>query len=189
MRARERGQVLPLMAVVIVVAGGVCVAAGKLGGRAVEAAQAATAADAAALAGAAAGRGAAEEAAEANGGRLTAMESAGTDTRVSVSVAGRVSASARARRSGGTGGGPAPAMRAALARAAQLVGGPVPIVAPSPDEHGSGDATTRHERGLAVDVPPSFAARLAPVAAAAGLCRPYADVHPSHFEVCPHRLP
>ena len=189
MGAREEGQILPLVALVIVLAGLACVAAGKLGGKAVGQARAATAADAAALAGAAAGREAAAAAAAANGGRVTNMEGRGADTRVVVMLPGGASASARARRTGGGGGGPAPALRAALARAAQLVGTPVPTVPPPPGGHGPGDAATRHERGLAVDVPPSFVATLAPVASGAGLCRPYPDDHPVHFEVCPFRLP
>lgn len=189
MRARERGQVLPLMAMVVVLVGLVCLAAGKLGGKAVEKAQADTAADAAALAGAAGGRVAADEAAEANGGRVTRMETAGADTRVVVERPGGASASARARRSGSPTTGPAPALRAALARAAQLLGGPVPTLPPADGGHGPGDAADRHGRGLAVDVPPSFAAPLAAVAAGAGLCRPYPDDHPVHFEVCPYRLP
>ena len=185
MHRRERGQVLPLLTVVIVVAGVVSLAAAKVGGRAVEEAQAATAADAAALAGAAAGADAAEEAAEANGARLTRMETAGADSRASVSFGDGAGASARARRSGDGGGGPAPALRAALARAAQLAGGPVPTVPPAPGGPAPGDSAARHERGLAVDVPPSFVPSLLPVAAGAGLCRPYPETHPAHFEVCP----
>ncbi|MGI8686869.1 MAG: hypothetical protein ACR2MO_17560 [Acidimicrobiales bacterium] len=192
-RGQERGQVLPLVTLVIVAAGLVCLAAGKLGGAAVARAQAATAADAAALAGVAAGRAAAVEAAAANGGTVTDYKEAGADARVEVEV-GRATATARARRSGGgstgaTAGGPAPAMRAALARAAQVLGRTVAVVAPRPDAIEPGDAEARHERGLAVDVPASFVATLAPVAAGAGLCQPYPTVHPVHFEVCGYRLP
>jgi hypothetical protein len=162
-----------------------------VGGRAVEEAQAGTAADAAALAGAAAGAEAATEAAEANGARLTRMETAGADTRASVSFGEGAGASARARRIGdpGGGGGPAPALRAALARAAQLTGGPVPTVPPDPGGPAPGDSAARHERGLAADVPPSFVPSLLPVAAGAGLCRPYPESHPAHFEVCPPPAP
>lgn len=188
MDERERGQVLPLLTVVIVVAGLMCLAAGRLGGKAVGEAGAATAADAAALAGAAEGWRAAEELAAANGARLTDFDRMGQDTRVQVERAGAV-ATARARRSGaGPRGGHAPAMRAALARAAQLLGAPVPVVPPPAGTDLPGDAAARHDRGLAVDVPPSFVATLAPVAAGAGLCRPYPEAHPVHFELCPYRL-
>jgi hypothetical protein len=93
----ERGQVLPLVAVVVVVAGLACVALGRLGGVAVARAQATTAADAAALAGAAAGKEAAHRAAGRNGGRLASYEELGADTRVEVELGG-VRATARARR-------------------------------------------------------------------------------------------
>ncbi len=188
----ECGQVLPLVTLVIVLAGLVCLAAGKLGGAAVARAQAVTAADASALAGAAVGRAAALEAATANGGRVTGYQEAGADARVEVEL-GRATASARARRSGGagpaTGAGHAPAMRAALARVAQLLGRTVPVAASVGDAPLPGDAAARHQRGLAVDVPAPFVASLAPIAASAGLCQPYPTVHPVHFEVCGYRLP
>ena len=101
-RGDERGQVLPLVVVVMVLTGVVCLALGRMGGAAVARAQAATAADAAALAGAAAGREAAAEAAAANGGRLTAYQQLGTDTRVEVELGG-ARAAARARRSADAG--------------------------------------------------------------------------------------
>jgi len=193
-RAHDRGQVLPLVTLVVVFAGLVCLAAGKLGGAAVARAQAATAADAAALAGAAAGRPAALQVAAANGGRVRSYEQLGTDVRVEVDV-GRASAGARARSSvapapgGVSSGGVAPAMRAALARAAQLVGRPVPLVASPRGIALPGDAGDRHAHGLAVDVAPSFAAQLALVATEAGLCQPYPESHPVHFELCAYRLP
>lgn len=183
MTERERGQVVPLLAVVIVAAGAVCLVAGRLGGAAVARAQAVTAADAAALAGAAAGRSEAGTAAVANGGRLTRYEQVGADARATVAV-GPARAVARARRSGDGRAGVAPALRAALARAAQLLDGPVPTVDPEP-AHQTGDAAARHRRGLAVDVPGSFVSRLAPVAAQAGLCQPYPESHPGHFQLCP----
>ena len=184
MARRERGQVLPLVALVIVVAGLVCLAAGKLGGAAVARARAVTAADAAALAGAAVGEEEARRAAAANGARLTGYEAAGTDARVEVGL-GRAEATARARRSGGgPDDGPAPALRAALARAAQLLGGPVPTVPPLAGLPQPGDGAARHRRGLAVDVAAAAVARLAPMASQAGLCRPYPETHPTHFQLC-----
>lgn len=172
----EGGQVLPLVTVVILLAGLACLLVGRLGGAAVARAQAMTAADAAALAGAAADREAAEAAASANGGRLIRFERVGSDTRVRVELGG-AGATARARpgaTGGQEGGRPAPAMRAALARAEQLLGAPVPV--------------SRHE-GLAVEVPASFVPRLAAVASRAGLCRPRPETDPVHFGLCVARLP
>lgn len=184
MSRRERGQVLPLLAVVILVAGLACLAAGRVGGAAVARAQAVTAADAAALAGAASGPRAAARLGGANGGRVTRFEQRGSEARVEVELGG-AHAAARARRSGsGSQGGPAPALRAALARASQLLGGPVPTVAPGSAGRQPGDAAIRHQRGLAVDVPLPFVAPLAAVAAQAGLCQPYPESHPGHFQLC-----
>jgi hypothetical protein len=177
----ERGQVLPLIALIMVVAGLAVVAIGKMGGAAVDRAQAATAADAAALAGAAEGKDAARALAEANGGRLAGYEEVGDDARVRVEVGDAV-APARARREGGGGEpwsgagirrGVAPAMAAALVRAGQLLGGPVPVVevvAP----------------GLEVRVAAGFAERLAALGAGAGLCQP-APADPMRFGLCPWR--
>lgn len=183
----ERGQVLPLVAVLVVMAGVACLLLGRMGGAAVARAQAVTAADAAALAGAAAGREAARGAALDNGARLTAYRERGLDTEADVELGG-ARATARARRNGGTGRprpGVAPGLAAALARAEQLVGRPISSAPPAPGDPGG----ARHRSGLAVDVPSGLADRLAPVAAQAGLCRPYAVDHPVHFELCPQRLP
>ena len=141
-------------------------------------ARAVTAADAAALAGAAAGREAARSAAEDNGGRLVGYEQLGADTRVQVVLDG-ARAVARARRES-TGPGPgrvAPGLRAALARASQLLGTVVPA-APV----GAGASTG--EAALAVEVPASFVARLVGVAPQAGLCRPSPDARPFRFQLC-----
>ncbi|HET7487943.1 MAG TPA: pilus assembly protein TadG-related protein [Acidimicrobiales bacterium] len=187
MDGRERGQVLPLVTMVVVLAGVLCLAVGRLGGAAVDRARADTAADAAALAGAAGDRKDAAALAAANGGRLTSFERRGTDTRVEVAV-GPAIASARAR-AAATQGGPAPALRAVLARAGQLLGRPVPTTAPVPGTPLPGDAAEAHRRGTAVDVPPSFVALLAPLAGELGLCQPYSLSHPVHFELCGQRLP
>ena len=192
MDGRERAQVVPLLAVVIVLAGLVCLAIGRLGGAAVARARAVTAADAAALAGAGAGREEAARTASANGGRLTDYEQLGDDTRVRVELGG-ARATARSRRDGGAteatsvgrGVGRSPALRAALARAAQLLGAPVAIVPPVFGAPHPGDAAARHERGLAADVPTSTVASLLAVARQAGLCQPYPQTHPEHFELCP----
>ncbi|OWY58787.1 hypothetical protein B7486_78095, partial [cyanobacterium TDX16] len=84
--------------------------------------------------------------------------------------------------------------------AEQLLGEPVPITSGwrSPadqqrlwDQRGSSPypvarpGTSKHEQGLAVDVPLAFVPRLRGVAAAAGLCFPLPTTDPVHFELCP----
>jgi len=99
-------------------------------------------------------------------------------------------ANARARRAGGPRPasdhvGLSPAMLAAITRAEELLGGRIPIVEgyhrpgtqPPPD-------TSAHERGMAIDVPAWFVARLLEVSPSAGLCRPFPDSLPVHFEPC-----
>ncbi len=209
----EGGQVLPLMAVLIVMVGLGCLALGRVGGAAVARAQAVTAADAAALAGAAEGREAASSAAQWNGARLVSYEQLGTDARVGVELGG-ARAVARARRTPalgptlGPGGasqeGLAPAVQAALARARALLGTAVPVTSGyrSPARQAALYAnrhnnpypvarpgTSRHELGMAVDVPLSFVPRLLSVAAQVGLCHPYPVTDPVHFELCARRLP
>lgn len=201
----NRGQVLPFLAVVVFVAGGLVVMVARVGAKAVASAQARTAADAAALAGAAGGEPEARAMARANGGRLVRFERLGLDVRVRVEVAGRAS-SARARAlgfsdlSGGSGvGGLAPALRAAIARAQQLLGAPIPITSGyrSPAVQAglyarramnrypvAPPGSSKHERGLAIDVPVGFADKLATVGPSAGLCRPYPRTDPVHFELC-----
>jgi hypothetical protein len=72
-RSPERGQALPLLVAVLVVAAVVALVVADLGVAAVERAKARTAADAAALAGAAGGEGAARQMAGANGGQLVSF--------------------------------------------------------------------------------------------------------------------
>ncbi len=174
----ERGSVLPLMALAVVLMGVIVVLIGRLGAAATDRAAARAAADAAALAGAADGEASARELALANGAEVIHFEAKGEDAVVEVRL-GSARAVGRARRShrvlGGRGddgaGSQAPAMRAALGRAGQLLGEEVPV-------------TGVHPPGLAVEVPPAVVDRLAGVAAAAGLCRPSADARPTLFEVC-----
>jgi hypothetical protein len=205
---RERGSILPFIAVAMVLAGASMVLLARVGGVATARAGARNAADAAALAGAAEGRAAAVALAQANGAELLSYSEVGLDTLVRVRL-GPAEASGRARRSGdrdggavaGTGSakGLAPAMLAALARAEQLLGQPVPITSgyrsteaqaalyanrannPYPV---AAPGTSMHERGLAVDVPADFVDRLLAVAPRAGLCHPYPVDDPIHFELC-----
>lgn len=92
---RERGSVVPLVAVVVVAVGGLCLALGRLGGVANTSARAQAAADAAALAGAAEGEDAARELATANGAVLEELVVDGAEVEVWVRI-GDVRARARA---------------------------------------------------------------------------------------------
>lgn len=265
MTERERGQVLPLVALLLAGMGAAMFAIGLLGGAAVERGQARTAADAAALAGAVGGRADALALAAANGARLVAFEQRGDQAWVRVEL-GRATASARARRSsssaarcqvgagaaggggagkagsgndggtagagaasggragggssdglgaaagsglgasgGGAGlcsagaGGLVPELVGALAQAGELLGRPVPVTSGyrSPAEQAAlwarrhvnpypvaAPGTSQHERGRAVDVPRAFVPLLLAVAGRVGLCHPYPESDPVHFELC-----
>ncbi|HET7721785.1 MAG TPA: M15 family metallopeptidase, partial [Acidimicrobiales bacterium] len=160
------------------------------------------------LAGAAAGRSAADELARANGAELVDYREIGNDTEVRVRL-GPAEAVGRARRTGdrdaagaagaGATKGLAAAMRAALARAEQLLGRPVPITSGYRSTEAQAQlyanraanpypvaapGSSMHERGLAIDVPADFVPQLLAVAPRAGLCQPYPADDPIHFEVC-----
>ena len=168
----ERGSAVPLIALVILAAGGAIVLLGRLGGAAVDRAAARTAADAAALAGAAEGPDVARSVAAANGGQVVSYRQLGLDTEVRVR-AGRAVAVARAQRqAGGPPDDVAPALRAVLTRAGQVLGQAVPVRAVT--------ASSTGQAGTAVIVPPDVAARLAPLSAQTGLC----PSGPVRFEVC-----
>ena len=194
-----------MLAVVIVACGISCMVVGEVAGAALRRGRAKTAADAAALAGAADGVDAARAVASANGATLRSFDQRGDETTVRVTL-GDAGARARAVRvgprfQGGIGdvNGLAPAIRAALARAGQLLGQPVPITSgfrtraqqaalwnhrasnPYPV---APPGSSMHERGLAIDVPASFVARLLTVGARAGLCQPYPRTDMVHFELC-----
>ncbi|MDQ6840604.1 MAG: pilus assembly protein TadG-related protein [Actinomycetota bacterium] len=100
-RWTERGSVLPLMVLAMVLAAVIAMGIARIGGAARDRAQAQTAADAAALAGAAEGPGAAKALAEANGAHLVSYRQEGLDTSVDVEV-GPARASGRAHRDDGT---------------------------------------------------------------------------------------
>jgi len=201
---RERGSVLPLVALLVVATGGLCLVLGRLGGEAVAAARARTAADAAALAGAAEGEAAARTVARANGAELVHGDQDGSAFVAEVRLAGET-ATARAEGevaliAGGAGWGRVvPELAAALRRAEAVLGVPVPVTSgfrsaaaqrslwaarranPYPVAR---PGTSAHERGRAVDVSRSFADRLAAVGPAVGLCRPLPRTDPVHFEPC-----
>lgn len=204
-RVRERGSIVPLVALLVVLVGVLCLGIGRLGGAAVAASRARTAADAAALAGAAAGRGEAAVVAKANGATLVDAEEDG-DTFTAVVRLGDEEARARAESQhvvSGAGGaaraGLDPALVAALTRAGERLGAPVPITsgwrsAAHQQALWARRATNRypvarpgtspHERGLAVDVALAIVPRLAAIAADVGLCWPLPRADPVHFELC-----
>ncbi len=100
-RARARrgdasGQVLPLVALVVMTAAGAALVVAVVGGVVVDRARARTAADAAALAGVTDGRDRAEQVARANGGEIRSYRTVGAVVEVTVRV-GRAEATARAR--------------------------------------------------------------------------------------------
>lgn len=203
---KEHGQVLPLVAALIAVIGVTALQVGRVGEAVYQRAQAQTAADAAALAGVADGRAGADSVARANGARLVSYREIDADVQVAVRL-GEATAEARARGAAGGGGvwaqgsstGLAPGMRAAIARAAALLGRPIPITSgfrsiaeqralwarrhtnPYPV---APPGTSMHGRGLAIDVPRSFVPVLLRVARQAGLCQPYPRNDPIHFELC-----
>lgn len=205
MSTNERGQALPLMLVALAVAAAAMMALGGLAHRAVGDARARTAADAAALAGAAEGRAAADALAAANGAQVLDYAEAGSRVRVTVAVGPRLAEAAAERLSppsavpGGPTVGLTAAMQAAIARAEALLGEAVPITSGwrSPAQQAwlwdhrdtnpypvARPGTSMHERGLAIDVPRWFVARLLSVAAAAGLCHPLPQTDPIHFVLC-----
>lgn len=155
---RQRGQVVPLFAAFVVFAGFVMIALGHLAGGAVDRAQAKRAADAAALAGAAEGESAATRLARENGANVSDYDESGNEATVEVHQ-GDARATSRARREGGGEGGkpddPAPALRAALARAEQILGHKPKVVRAS---------------GYVVTLTPEGYAELSPRASEAGLC-------------------
>ncbi|HVV35026.1 MAG TPA: hypothetical protein VHC63_00370 [Acidimicrobiales bacterium] len=158
MRTQERGQVVPLMAAFVVFAGLVIIALAHLGGGAVDRAEAKRAADIAALAGAVDGQRAAEDYATRNGATLSHFDQSGDDATVEVHY-GDARATSKAHRDGRAGtprpGDPAPALRAALARAAQVLGHPPGVVS---------------AHGYTAQFTPAGYAELSPRAADAGLC-------------------
>jgi hypothetical protein len=195
----EGGQALPMVALCLLLAGGGGVVVARIGAASVARTEAAATADMTALAGAVGGRRAAVKVAAANGGRLRRFERVGGDVRVGVER-GPAVARARARSDARDDSGLAPAMRAAVARAEQLLGRPVPVASGrrSPNEQAAlwaargrnpfpvaRPGSSKHELGLAVDVPSAFVPVLLRVATQAGLCRPYPVVDPVHFELCP----
>jgi hypothetical protein len=168
----ERGQVLPFVAALIALVGLLAAGVAHEAERAIGRARAQAAADAAALAGASQGRGQADELAKANGSTLVSyVEVGAAGVRVEVVDKGGEHAEAQAvAHASSPADTVAPAMRAVLARAAQVLGTVVSPVAADPD-------------GLSVQLAPEVAAAAVERGAEAGLC-PTAD-RPQWFEICP----
>lgn len=206
-RPGDDGQIVPLAAVFIVTAVLAMVVIAAVGRAAVERSQAQAAADGAALAAAADDRAAGGLVAAENGADLLAVRRVGR--RIDVIVADRTSPATAAasaveipgRRIDGAGrrADLAPALLAALARADQMLGRTVPISSGyrSPEHQRrlwenrhrnpypvAPPGTSRHEKGLAVDIPTWFLPTILPIAADAGLCRPLPQTDPVHFEIC-----
>ena len=164
----ERGQVAPLIAVILVCGGFLCVVVARFGVAAMTRAEARTSADAVALAGAGGGRPAADEIAGANHADIVDYQASGRDVKVRARW-GDAAATAKARRENGNArDGLAPAMRAVLARAAQLLGREARVL-------------RVHDNGLTVVVHRDDVAGLRQVGADAGLCHDIGD----SFTVCP----
>lgn len=201
----DHGQIVPFVALVIFLAAVLAVGVAQVGRAAVDRAQARTAADAGALAAAGADPDTGAEVARRNGAGDVEVDRDGDRFRVTTRV-GDASGSASAVRIdpppiAGTGrrAGLAPGMLAALRRADDLLGITVPVTSgyrsfahqqrlwerrhtnPYPV---APPGRSRHQSGLAVDVPRAFVPRLLTVAAAAGLCRPLPVSDPVHFELC-----
>ncbi|MCP3935829.1 MAG: hypothetical protein GY708_10705 [Actinomycetia bacterium] len=201
----ERGSVSIVMVAVVAVAALMLAGVSRVGDDAVSAARARVGADAAALAAAQDGDTSARRVAAADRVELVSVLSARNEVTVVVSVDGHQAVATAKRvlfaRETGERQGLAPAMLAALARVDELLGSPVPVVSGyrSPahqqrlwDVRQSNPypvarpGTSRHELGLAVDVPLSFVSRLVEIASTAGLCHPLPVDDPVHFIVCPN---
>lgn len=202
--SKERGSITPFIALFVVITAGLTMGVARFGAEAAIAAQARTAADAAALAGAAEGEQAARQVAHINGARLVSFSVEGREAQVTVELDG-TKVSARAQGSmpdspHGTGAkGLHPQLLNALARAEALLGKPVPISSGWRsaeqqqrlyDNRGSNPypvakpGSSKHEQGLAIDVPLSFVPTLARIAGDVELCQPVAKTDPVHFELC-----
>lgn len=203
----DRGQLVPVFGVIVVVAFVVALAAVRVGVAANDRARAQAAADATALAAAASGDPEADTIASANGAEVRSISSVGNDVTVVVRV-GSADATASARRQGvGPGSSSAgtaglhPDLAAAIARAESLLGRPLRITSGLRSRVEQEElwrnrgrnrypvarpGTSAHERGLAVDVSVLDLAALVPIATRAGLCRPLPTADPVHFRLCTH---
>ncbi|MDH3753978.1 MAG: M15 family metallopeptidase [Acidimicrobiia bacterium] len=197
-RRHERGQVVPLLVVVIASSVGLVMVVGALGERATRHARTQTAADATALAAATGDAAGAADVAAANGAVIEVIEDRDGHVEVAVSI-GDITRVAAAEAIRGDLAGLAPAMIAAIRTTEGVLERPIPISSgyrttaeqqwlwDHRDENPlpvAPPGTSLHEQGLAIDVPANFAALLAVVGPNTGLCRPLPVRDPVHFELC-----
>ncbi len=197
----ERGQTMPLLVVIVTVAIGASSAVALLGARAGRLARAQSAADAVALAGVSDPT-SVEPVSRASGVGVLELDAGADRLRAVVDMDG-ARAEATALRPRSDLAGLQPVMIAAIRAAEALLGEPVPVVSgfrTRAEQQWLWDhrherqypvappGTSRHELGLAVDVPWWFAGRLAQVGPRAGLCRPLPVTDRVHFELCPVTL-
>ena len=195
---QQRGQSVPATALVLWAIAGVGLVLALLGGRVADRARAQAGADAAALAGsidpALVG-----PLAATNGARVVGQQQTADGVRVTVQV-GDMVATAQAMADRPAWVGLQPEVRRAIARAEAILGYEIPIVSGyrSPAEQQrlwnnrhtnpypvAAPGTSRHERGLAIDVPLATAVALAPLSSRTGLCQPLPTTDPVHFVSCP----
>lgn len=193
---KDRGQVLPIVALELWIVAGMALLVVLLGERAVDRARAQAGADAVALA-AAADPSAGSAIAELNGVNIDSFRP-GLTVDVVVS-SGTASAAARAESNRPGWEGLDPRLVDGLRQAESLLGEPVVVVSGLrsraeqarlwADRHNNPypvapPGTSLHEAGLAVDVPLHVASRLATVARRSGLCQPLPLTDPVHFTLC-----
>lgn len=193
----ERGQALPLGALLLAVGTGALLLLLGLGGVAGDRARAQAVADAVVLG--AAGSGAeAEKIAAQNGAEIISFDHTNNFSTATVRL-GSAQATARAEHVPTAWTGLHSSMIAALQRAENRLNERIPIVSglrtraeqevlwsnrhlnPYPV---AAPGTSRHELGLAVDVPLSFAQRLGAIQGETGLCQVLPASDPIHFEPC-----
>lgn len=193
----ERGQALPLGALLLAVGTGVLLLLLGLGGTAGDRARAQAVADAVVL-GAAGSDAEAEKIATENGAEIVSFVHTNNFSTATVRF-GSAQATARAEHMPSTWTGLHPLTIAALRRAENRLNERIPIVSglrtraeqqvlwnnrhlnPYPV---AAPGTSRHELGLAVDVPLSYAESLAAIQRETGLCQVLPASDPIHFEPC-----
>lgn len=195
----ERGASVPIAGLLLIATVGVLWVALHLGVQATRLAQAQTAADATALAAVVDGESSASEVARRNGAVVSDLTwvDGGVVAEVQLHGVERVAAASAPRPAARA--GIAPALAAAVGTTEEAIGQPIPIVSgrrsraeqqmlwdnrhqnPYPVAY---PGTSRHELGLAIDVPSWFVPILARRGPFTGLCQPLPGVDPVHFELC-----
>lgn len=169
-RRRQAGQVLPFVALLVALTGVIGLAVAQVATHAIAGARAQAAADAAALAAVDGGPAAAARVAVADRAVVARVVPAPGGYFVEVELHGHRAAAQAARGDPAT-STVAPAIRAALARARQVLGAEIVVAAVDPS-------------GLAIRVGPGVVQHLTASGAQAGLC-PVPGKAPGWFEICP----